>query len=429
MGRSSNSSHYQISTNRLISRVHVQARYIPSSSPLTLPRVEVMCTGWNGLKLHSQGRTWELRRGDSFTSETEGTELLIDVQDARIMLLWPQLGSDRFESFSDDESCEDTPRQPVSRGDGAGCELTTSPLRRSMQARIGSASPTPTRFDGPSQRLRELMATLEENVEIYEDENGDNDALEAVAESEHKPISVSASPKTATITPSSSMLAAADESFSSELGDLEDEDEDEEEEKEENEDEEEDEEVEVEEVEDNAEDAENEPHSLDPSSHRLASDCREIVPAPAAAKTSPHQASPSPGATTLVFDAAAIANHAINQLAFSRLSSTPLSTILSNLPADQKRQGLLTQETLRSIIENIECIGTIERHGNDAAGKPLESEYYYLPQNDTDDDRRLAVTDALGRPTLRNCRKQHKVCLFVCRVKDCRSMSRKRGQN
>jgi hypothetical protein len=106
-------------------------------------------------------------------------------------------------------------------------------------------------------------------------------------------------------------------------------------------------------------------------------------------------------------DAAAITNHVINQLAFSRLSSNPLSGILNNLPAEEKKD--LTRENLRSIIGASPCVGIIPREGKDAAGKPLESEYYYIPEMDDDPDRRAAVVDGLRKPSLRNCRKQHKV--------------------
>jgi len=105
----------------------------------------------------------------------------------------------------------------------------------------------------------------------------------------------------------------------------------------------------------------------------------------------------------------AVSNHVINQLAFSRLSSTPLSTIMANLPAEEKRD--LSKDHLRSIIEGTVCIGIIPRQGKDAAGKALESEYYYVPEADDDENRRLAVTDGLRKPSLRACRKQHKVSL------------------
>ncbi|KAJ2969107.1 hypothetical protein NQ176_g8843 [Zarea fungicola] len=101
-----------------------------------------------------------------------------------------------------------------------------------------------------------------------------------------------------------------------------------------------------------------------------------------------------------------VANHVVNQLAYSRLSSTPLSTIMQHLPADLTVG--LTRDSLRDVIESTVCIGTITRQGKDAAGKALESEYYYVPEADSDDQRRAAVVDGMRKPSLRNCRKQHK---------------------
>lgn len=102
-----------------------------------------------------------------------------------------------------------------------------------------------------------------------------------------------------------------------------------------------------------------------------------------------------------------VSNHVINQLAYSRLSSTPLSTIMHNLPIEE--QKTVTKAQLQKLIESTICIGIIERQGKDAAGKPLESEYYYVPEHDTDEQRRAAVVDGLRKPSLRACRKQHKV--------------------
>jgi hypothetical protein len=167
MGRSSNSSHYQLSANRLISRVHVKARYIPSPAPLSPARVEIVCMGCNGLKLHSQGRTWELMKGDSFTSETEGTDLLIDAQDARVMVQWPRR-SDKLANLSDDSPWEDSPCQPTSAQRSARCLGQSSPLRRSLGGRVGSpASPTPVHVGNSSQRLQALMPAANDNVEIW----------------------------------------------------------------------------------------------------------------------------------------------------------------------------------------------------------------------------------------------------------------------
>ena len=94
-----------------------------------------------------------------------------------------------------------------------------------------------------------------------------------------------------------------------------------------------------------------------------------------------------------------------------------LSVILSNLPAALKgvspsrseNQGL-TKDDLHKLLTATPCIGEIHREGKDAAGKALESEYYYIPDEDRDAQRRAAVVDGLRKPSLRNCRKQHKVC-------------------
>ena len=109
-----------------------------------------------------------------------------------------------------------------------------------------------------------------------------------------------------------------------------------------------------------------------------------------------------------------IRHHAVNQLAFSRLSSTPFSTILHNLPPtvwngnDSKSE--VSRDDIRGIIDSTKCIGKVAREGKDAAGKPLESEYYYIADFDDDGMRREAVVHDLRKPGLRNCRKQHKVC-------------------
>ena len=100
-------------------------------------------------------------------------------------------------------------------------------------------------------------------------------------------------------------------------------------------------------------------------------------------------------------------NHITNQLAFSRLSSTPVSALLSNLPSSLA--PLVNKERLVQVLDNLHCIGEIKRSGKDAAGKVLESEYYYIPDRDTDLGRRDAVVQGMGRVGLRACRRTHKV--------------------
>ncbi|SGZ54179.1 CIC11C00000005783 [Sungouiella intermedia] len=99
-----------------------------------------------------------------------------------------------------------------------------------------------------------------------------------------------------------------------------------------------------------------------------------------------------------------IENILINHLAFSRLSSTPASFLNTILAAVSK----LSLEQLRSVLHAVECIGVIYRQGKDAAGKPLEEEYYYVPEKDHDPERNKLVSLIKGHGGLRACRRTHK---------------------
>lgn len=97
-------------------------------------------------------------------------------------------------------------------------------------------------------------------------------------------------------------------------------------------------------------------------------------------------------------------NAAINQVAFSRLNSTPLtqlmesSSLLSSVPA----------YIISQMLDGIKCIGVIHRTGKDALGKPLESEYYYRPEFDLDPERLALFKESKGGRGLRSCRRVHK---------------------
>ncbi len=401
MGRSSSSSHYQLSANRLISRVHVKARYIAATNPLEPNKIEIVCNGWNGLKLVCQGQTWELAKGDSFTSETEGAEIMINVQDARVFVRWPRRDKDQDASgHLSDSTWDESPRPRLPR---AGSELHGSPLRRTTRL-ASPESPTPANVSSSNASLDSLIPRHIEDddapVEIYEDASADE-------KSPQRP-----NPRKG----DASFMTQVADSFSSDLSDPQSDDE-------------------------NEPIGENDPimHSFGPFGPNISGRMTSFAaftprkaPAPREALGAVLESSPLPApsplhpthanspsapvtpaaATGLSAEAAStITNHVINQLAFSRLSSTPLSTIMSNLPAEERRR--VTVDQLRVLIESTPCVGIIRRQGKDAAGKPLESEYYYTPELDTDEHRRLAVTDGLRKPSLRNCRKQHKVS-FAC---------------
>lgn len=388
MGRSSNSSHYQLSANRLISRVHVKARYIAATIPLEPNKVEIVCSGWNGLKLHCQGRTWELAKGDSFTSETEYAEIMLDVQDARVLISWPQTNRKDSVGALTDSSWDDenSPRGRASAISARGQVIESSPLRRGHRLE-SPVSLTPAGPSIGSATLDNLFSdSVEPVVQVYEDEpspKSEQDIAEGGSQ---------------VSTQAALSFPAPLESQSSDLSDPE---------------------------EDHDPDEENDPivHSFGPFGANISSRMASFttIASPEIPRgRSVHEPTASPNTrssseATNQAESVPIVNHVVNQLAFSRLSSTPLSVILNHLPAELKGASTthlenkgLTKDDLRKLLNAAACIGEIHREGKDAAGKPLESEYYYIPDEDIDVQRRAAVVDGLRKPSLRNCRKQHK---------------------
>ncbi|KAL2014526.1 hypothetical protein VTN00DRAFT_2051 [Thermoascus crustaceus] len=417
MGRSSASCHYQLSANRLISRVHVEAAYMPAPNPFDRDRIEIKCTGWNGIKLHCQGKTYDLAKGKTFTSDIKDADVMIDVQDARVLVQWPRRDRKDTGSASDHTWDEDSPRRTIHDR----CGLQESPLRQ-RQRLVSPVSPSPAvqSLIPPSSPL--LTPSYSRNsVVVYEDEP-----------------SPARQPAGAATVSQTTQGASLQSSRSSDLSDLSKLPEDY-----------------------SDHDEENDPivHSFGPYGENIlprmafnaaGSPIRSTRPsrpqpqplkptnstaqptAPKPEETKKHEEvkhkdatkpeetkseetgkSEEKAANTEKDERiATIQNHAVNQLAFSRLSSTPFSTILSNLPPglvqkDGSAEGASRSE-IRSILDSTKCIGKVTREGKDAAGKPLESEYYYIADFDEDQMRREAVVNDLRKPGLRNCRKQHK---------------------
>lgn len=395
MGRSSNSSHYQLSTNKLISRVHVRAAYLPASPP-TPQKILVECVGWNGVKIHCQGRAWELRKGDSFTSETEDADIMVDVQDARVLLQWPRTEA-KISTPVDSDSTWDEDRSPR-RMIATRLSLAESPLRQ--QQRLHSpVSPSPA-VNATSATLFIIRSPVVTSVKVYEDEQSEGEEPKATLTGEGTQSTQLASQTLGTSLQESQSLGISlhesQPSFNMETQDFSDPDE------------------------------ENDPvvHSFGPFGANIMPRMESITThSPSRSPLRPiKEATISPpkhrssSESTREDNSNPIANHVINQLAFSRLSSTPLSTLMENLPSYLKGGSLgfkakraFTIDCLKKLLEATECTGEVEREGKDAAGKRLESEYYYIPDLDEDVKRRDAVVEGLGKPGLRACRKQHKV--------------------
>ncbi|KAJ5908093.1 hypothetical protein N7495_000775 [Penicillium taxi] len=399
MGRSSVSCHHQLAASRMISRVHVKATFKPAPNPFDRERVEIMCMGWNGVKIHCQGKKYDLAKGKTFTSDIKDADIMIDVHEARVLVQWPRQDSDRKDCPSTDSEQtwdESTPTQKKH----SRRTLQDSPFMDKPLSFPASPSSTALRAIPPSSPIFAL-SRARDAVVVYED--APSSPLKR-----HNTVIGLTSQGVCHNRRGSSIL-------DSDLGRHDEES-------------------------DN--DEENDPiiHSFGPFGEnllpRMASFRANDSPIRSSLSSQRIMSGPSLEPTQSVKESSEVPefketspieelsqqkdenyervrNHAANQLAFSRLSSTPFSTILNNLPpaywrSSVSKQSGLSRSEIRFILENTKCIGKVAREGKDAAGKPLESEYYYIPDDDDDEMRRGAVVNDLRKPGLRNCRKQHK---------------------
>ncbi|KAH8723635.1 hypothetical protein GQ44DRAFT_303486 [Phaeosphaeriaceae sp. PMI808] len=394
MGRSSNTSDYQLSTNRLISRVHVQAAYHAPTTSSSQGYIEVECLGWNGAKIHCRGRVFDLNKGDTYMSENPEAEIMLDVQDTRVMIAWPAIPEPKLSWESEED---DMP----------------TPTHRRLKEAFGSSPPAVPRSPVSQSPIRQPifvglgLAAQSGPVHVFEDadikqESSKANSPEAAEITFIRPNipSFGSSQEAGSYDVKASMLSSlADDDFSDG-------------------------------------DEENDPvvHSFGPFGQNILNGLASFsTSTPSQSNTPRHRApllSPSPrrpSAEPLRFKESPIKNHVINQLAFSRIHSQPLSAIHINLPAELKAcvtkttdsksadsSGAstlvpqLTTQDLKKILDDTPCVGEIPRAGKDAAGQALENEFYYVPEMDTNQMRRETITAGTRSTGLRSVRKTHK---------------------
>lgn len=104
-------------------------------------------------------------------------------------------------------------------------------------------------------------------------------------------------------------------------------------------------------------------------------------------------------------DCSELQNVLANHLAFANVQQTPLFQLLQV----NSKTSTTSRQELRALLAREPCIGVIYREGKDAAGKPLDEEYFYDVENDSNEERRNLVTSLKGgRSGLRSCRRTHK---------------------
>ncbi|KAK3721735.1 target of SBF [Vermiconidia calcicola] len=386
MGRSSNSSDYQLSANRHISRVHVRASYHAPNSSCPAGKVEVECLGWNGVKVHCRGEVAELAKGECFVSDKPMAQIMVDVQDTRVMLVWPK--EDSREPPSIGSRSPWAAESPTKRRAISAPQFASSPPAMLPPRPQSPISPTPA-VNLTSTFSSTFRADQAEEVKVYEDHDSEEDAPhDATPEPE-----VIASPMHSTPKCENDLLKASRSTAASEPEEFSEHDE------------------------------ENDPivHSFGPFGDNILSRFQSFPSGSPERMRKPLKAalnSPVRSSSASKANVSPIKDHVINQLAFSRVHALPLSTIHSNLPAelrgamakpsDIENRNVPAASDLKTILDGISCVGEISREGKDAAGKLLESEFYYMPEQDSDEMRRVTVTQSLGKTSIRAARKQHK---------------------
>lgn len=357
LGRSTKSSHYGLSANRLISRVHVKASYKRTASAR---EILIECMGWNGVKVHCQGQAWDLAKGDSFRSETEHADIMLDVQDSRVVLNWPGVPTTNVNVTDQGSPIVRIHRSPSPGWENDAENLdprqTRVPRRKlspvSPRRRRSSTTGNPAILPSESNIHTDTLLEIYEDdpVDVYEDQPELPDMDQTFRFDDARDVSEEPA-----------LPEIKDSGFESDM--------------------------------------------LIPSSMIFsANHSRAATPTPS---SRPNPSSPVYRRRTTTVSPnkyTTLENHITNQLAFSRVATVPLSELFTNLPPALAKN--LTTDMLQDVLTEIECIGEVKRYGKDAAGRPLESQFYYLADKDQDEGRRIAVG---GRAGVRSCRKTHKV--------------------
>ncbi|KAJ6258245.1 hypothetical protein Dda_7164 [Drechslerella dactyloides] len=426
-GRSANKCTYLLSKSHLVSRVHFKVCYLGYG---LRKEVEVHCVGFNGAKIHCKGDIYELGYGDKFWSQS-GADIMLEIADARVVIRWPNEflsptsplspavrpvvldhetfpfppeydealdtkqnrwpteGVDKFNGFTGDPVAKlGNPRArhgllaaaafsepaPLRLSPGIWSAAPESPCPRPRQNRL--VSPNHQALQSPSCNPAVtqspfnpfLSMTSQATFTLYEDEDDDvNPIVELpIEQAEDDGFILRESEKP--------------EAHNVELDMM---------------DQEEDDENDFEEVvfdEDDEEDFENSRETILSTTPKKAYKMHKLDESVKQDPLSPKSKQ-------------SITKHLTNQLAFSRLASTPLSNLFKSLPTAVIDKVSL--EFIQGLLTSVACIGEIKREGKDASGKPLEAEYYYIADMDDDEDRK-AIIGSLAKPSLRACRKVHK---------------------
>lgn len=101
----------------------------------------------------------------------------------------------------------------------------------------------------------------------------------------------------------------------------------------------------------------------------------------------------------------------VQAMALSRASSMPASSLHRELLREnphltERREKHLWIALIESVLASHPYFGRIERKGLDADDKPLEAQWFYIPEKDVDQERAMLLREMM--PKKRSATKTHK---------------------
>jgi len=101
----------------------------------------------------------------------------------------------------------------------------------------------------------------------------------------------------------------------------------------------------------------------------------------------------------------------IQTMGLARASSMPVSSLVRDILREQPRLASERSKAewmgvVDEVLETNDVFGRVNRVGNDAADKPLEALWFYVPEKDEDQERAMLLQEMM--PKKRNETKKHK---------------------
>ncbi|KAK9476295.1 hypothetical protein V1514DRAFT_337254 [Lipomyces japonicus] len=351
MGRSSNSSSVVLSRmNKLISRVHVVARYVKNKDS-----IEVKCVGWNGLQIATPTVDHVLAKGETcLVDANQSVFLEVCGEKARIEVIEQ---SEQEKDADDDETDEEV---FVSERQRLAIEENERQQEQEQQSNVG-------------------FKIWEDNYESSLDKSDEKKFYDVDMPAE----AVSPTPVNSIALPREALQNQEPKQEKKSV-------------KHEQHEQHEQHDSKQEQKQDHQEQDQKQKYEYE---YEQEQEQEQVSPMQTTANLFA-----SSDNENQIHDLSKLKTHVIAHLAYSRLSTTPLSVLRSSVPIIKS----FPIEIFRSIVKDIACVGVIKRQGKDASGKRLEEQYYYIPEHDLDEHRRRAVEELRGHPGLRSCRKVHK---------------------